>query len=179
MAMPALPANASAIVGVVLLLLGLALAFFGERIWEWLCAVVFSTLLGFGLFALGMMFLNDILYAAILGVVGFIAGSLFGKFLAKGAMAMSAAFIGFILGSSVAGPLAGAALGAVLFVVVAFLLEKIIAVITAVVGAILAGLGLYLWQNSNILLAGIAIPFLAVAGAWVQTRRFRKRGGRE
>ena len=179
--------EAGILIGAVLILVGLALAFWGHGIWASVMSMI-GALLGsvvgflFGA-AAGLGYLGGLILAAVGAIIGSI---LFSK-LVKVALAF---LVGLLVGVLVYGLMRGSAtftpgqmdpalIGALLATVVVFAIayyyiDSLIGIVTAAIGGLLLAGGMYLLGQPFLLdaVAGIGVFIL---GAAVQTSKLRKR----
>ena len=173
------------LIGAVLVLLGLALAFWGRSIMRTIMAMIgaaLGSILGFLVgYAVGGYFIGLILAM----VFGFIGSVLFGKLvkiglaLVMGLLAAGLIFIAFGI-PQVTGLGDTRVVGAIvaLFVVFAisyYFIEEILGIITAIIGGILLGLGMYLLlgPGSGYIAGGAAVAVF-LAGAVSQSVKIRR-----
>jgi hypothetical protein len=179
------------LIGGVLIVTGLLLAFWGHGIWAMVMSMI-GALLGS---AVGYLFgvpLGGNLVGVVLAVVGAIIGSILFSKLVKVALAF---LVGVLAGALVyalmkgqayfsAGTLDPALIVALLVVVVVFgisyyFIDDLIGIITAAIGGLLLAAGLYI-LNVGTLVAAVAGIGIFVLGAVLQTRAInRKRRIRE
>src|SRR6184192_2150815 len=162
------------ILAAILIITGLALAFYGHGLWTTVMSMI-GALLGS---AVGFLF-----GAALVGVV---AGSILFTKLVKVALAF---LVGLLAAALVYGLLRGSAnftgqmdpplVGAILVLIVVFgisyyFIDDIIGIITAAIGGLLLALGLYLLTNTIVTpgLAGLGVFLL---GALVQTATIKRK----
>jgi len=179
--------NLALAIGGVLIVIGLAFAFFGRGIWSALMAVIGAALgaiLGY-LFGLSFGSGSSILAIVLALVGGLIGGYLFGK-IVKIALALVmgilAAALVFVLFGTPGTAIGGDArtIGAVIafFVVFAisyYFVDELIAIITSIIGGLLAALGIYIVLGQGYgLMAGIIAILIFVLGAAWQTIKLRR-----
>ncbi len=176
-----LPETAVLIIGVILILVGVGMAFLGRIIWGSLMSLIGAFIGGIIGYAIGFI-LGGWVVAMILSLVLAIVGSML-----LGAMVkIGLAFLTGLL----AGGLFFLALGAapldsklvvafivlvIVFAISYYFIEEMIGVITALIGGILIGVGLWLLTgdaNFGLLMGGLAF----LGGALVQTYAIRKDG---
>ena len=173
------------IIGIVLVIVGLALAFWGHGIWSSVMSLI-GALLGS---AVGYLFgaAFGVGAALILALVGAIIGSILFTKLVKVALAF---LVGLLAGAGVYGLLGGQArftsgqidtplIAALLVLIVVFgiayyFIDDIIGIVTAAIGGLLLALGLYLLgvATTTAALAGLGV---FVLGAAMQTSTIRRR----
>ncbi|HYU06149.1 MAG TPA: hypothetical protein VEM77_03085 [Thermoplasmata archaeon] len=188
MAVPGLPfvsGEAAVIIGIVLVIVGLALAFWGHGIWSSVMSLI-GALLGSAVgFLFGAAF--GVGAALILALVGAIIGSILFTKLVKVALAF---LVGLLAGAGVYGLLGGQArftsgqidtplIAALLVLIVVFgiayyFIDDIIGIVTAAIGGLLLALGLYL-LGVDTLTAALAGLGVFVLGAAMQTSTIRRR----
>ncbi len=179
--------NLALAIGGVLIVIGLAFAFFGRGIWSALMAVIGAALgaiLGY-LFGLSFGSGQSILAIVLALVGGLIGGYLFGKIvkialaLVMGVLAAALIFVAF----GTPGPAIGAdarTISAVIafFVVFAisyYFIDELIAIITSIIGGLLVALGAYVVLGRGYgLVAGIIAVLVFVLGATWQTIKLRR-----
>jgi len=174
------------ILAAILIITGLALAFYGHGLWTTVMSMI-GALLGS---AVGFLFgaaLGGIVAGIILALVGAVVGSILFTKLVKVALAflvglLAAAVVYGLLGGSARfteGRLDSALIGALLVLIVVFgisyyFIDDIIGIITAAIGGLLLALGLYL-LNAGTLTAGLAGLGVFLLGALVQTATIKKK----
>ncbi len=190
MAVPGVPVvsgEAALIIGIILVIVGLALAFWGHGIWSSVMSLI-GALLGS---AVGFLFGTGfgIVTALILALVGAVIGSILFTKLVKVALAF---VVGLLAGAAVYGLLHGSAtfspgqmdaplIAALLVLVVVFgisyyFIDDLIGIITAAIGGLLLAGGLYLLQGPGSgLTSALAGVGVFVLGAIVQTSAIRRR----
>lgn len=177
--------GALAIIGVLLILAGLGLAFAGRKLWTPFMSLVGAILGGAVGYIVGVYYVGAGLGPLLLGLIGSVLGSILFNYLVKIALALIAAGIPAILtyyalgGNTAADqtaqdtPVIVAIL--ILLIVFAFayyLVEELIGVVTALVGGFLLGAGVFLVGGSTSLALGTgALVFLV--GALLQTFAIR------
>ena len=174
------------ILAAILIVTGLALAFWGHGLWSTVMSMI-GALLGS---AVGFLFgaaLGGMVAGLILALVGAVIGSILFTKLVKVALAflvglLAAAVVYGLLGGSARftqGQLDSALIGALLVLIVVFgisyyFVDDIIGIITAAIGGLLLALGLYL-LSAGTLTAGLAGLGVFLLGALVQTATIKKR----
>src|SRR5947199_313949 len=170
----------------ILILTGLALAFWGHGLWATVMSMI-GALLGA---VVGYLFgaaLGGDLTGLILAIVGAVIGSILFTKLVKVALAF---LVGLLAGAVVYGLLGGRAtftagqldtplIAAILVLIVVFgisyyYIDDIIGIITAAIGALLLALGLYLLQVATITAALAGLGVFAL-GAFMQTAALRRK----
>jgi len=187
------------IIGILLILVGLGLAFAGRKLWTPFMSLVGAIIDGSIGYLVGEFYSGGSGYVPLLtGLVGSILGSILFNYLVKIAMALIAAGIPAILtyyalgGNAQADQMAQDApvLVAILVLLIVFALayyfvEELIGVVTSLVGAFLLGAGVFLLTGSVsaaigaaalVFLVGVVVQTLAVraakkGGAWRLRRR--------
>jgi len=176
------------VLGGILALLGLLLAFVGRKMWTPFMSLVGAIIGGTVGYIVGAVFFgNNILGAGILGLIGSVLGSILFNYLVKIALAVIAAAIpaGLVyyglLGSGVVQDTAviAAILTLLVFFAIAYyFVEELIGVVTALVGGALLGVGVFLVTgNVTFTLIGGAVVFLVGAIAQTLAVRRAKKGG--
>jgi len=184
---PLLSGEAGVIIGVVLIITGLALAFWGHGIWSTIMSLI-GALLGAAVgFLFGASLSANIAVALILALVGTIIGSSLFTKLVKVARAF---LVGLLAAAAVYGLSGGRAqftpgqidtplIAAILVLIVVFgisyyFIDDIIGIITAAIGGLLLALGLFLLGVATITAALAGLGVFAL-GAFVQTSTIRRR----
>src|SRR5438132_10421496 len=174
------------ILAAILIVTGLALAFYGHGLWATVMSMI-GALLGS---AVGFLFgaaLGGIVIGLILALVGAVIGSILFTKLVKVALAflvglLAAAVVYGLLGGQARfteGSLDAALVGALLVLIVVFaisyyFIDDIIGIITAAIGGLLLALGLYL-LSAGVATAGLAGLGVFLLGALVQTATIKKK----
>src|SRR6266704_3339840 len=158
----------------ILILTGLALAFWGHGLWATVMSMI-GALLGA---VVGYLFgaaLGGDLAGLILAIVGAVIGSILFTKLVKVALA-------FLVGRAqfTAGQLDTPLIAAILVLIVVFgisyyYIDDIIGIITAAIGGLLLALGLYLLQVVSTLTAALAGLGVFALGAFLQTAALRRK----
>ncbi len=157
------------IAAILLVFIGLFLAFAGRRIWKSVMSFI-GGIIGFvvGL-ALGTA-VGGVLVGLIVGILGGIVGSAVFVFLARLGISIVAGLLAFLVVVALAGEawlIAGLIVGFVLFVVTFVFVEAAIGVVTAVAGGLLLGFGLIILEV-DMAISVIAMLAVIVFGAVVQ-----------
>jgi large-conductance mechanosensitive channel len=174
------------ILAAVLILTGLALAFWGHGLWSTVMSMI-GALLGSAVgFLFGAAF-GGLIGGLILALVGAIIGSILFTKLVKVALAflvglLAAAVVYGLLGGQARfqeGHIDAALIGALLVLIVVFaisyyFIDDIIGIITAAIGGLLLALGLYL-LSAGTATAGLAGLGVFILGALVQTSAIKKK----
>src|SRR5438132_954071 len=174
------------ILAAILIITGLALAFYGHGLWTTVMSMI-GALLGSAVgFLFGAALSSNIAVGLVLALVGAVIGSILFTKLVKVALAF---VVGLLAAALVYGLLRGSAnftgqmdpplVGAILVLIVVFgisyyFIDDIIGIITAAIGGLLLALGLYLLTNTIVTpgLAGLGVFLL---GALVQTATIKKK----
>ncbi|OGS62234.1 MAG: hypothetical protein A3K59_10675 [Euryarchaeota archaeon RBG_19FT_COMBO_69_17] len=181
-------AAAGPIIGVVLLLVGLALAFWGHGIWASVMSMI-GALLGSSVgYLFGAAAGGGYVTGLVLAAIGAIIGSILFTKLIKVALAF---LVGVLAGAAVYALLGGTAVftsgqidmplvAALLVLLVVFALayyyiDDLIGVITAAIGGLLLALGIYLLGVTTNVVAALAGLGAFVLGAYVQTKAIRRK----
>src|SRR5213083_3247916 len=173
------------ILAAILIITGLALAFYGHGLWTTVMSMI-GALLGS---AVGFLFgaaLGGVVAGLVLALVGAVIGSILFTKLVKVALAF---LVGLLAAALVYGLLRGSAnftgqmdpplVGAILVLIVVFgisyyFIDDIIGIITAAIGGLLLALGLYLLSAGTVT-AGLAGLGVFLLGALVQTAAIKKK----
>ncbi len=172
------------LVGALLVLAGIVLAFRGRRMWAGLMSLIGAIIGGSLGYLFGLM-MNQWVTALILSMVGAFLGSLIFGYIVKIAlafvMALLVAGLNYIaLGSSVSQDVRVAAASIILLVAYAiayWFIQEIIALVTALIGGILIGIGSYLLglTPNTAIAIGALVFFLGFIIQTVDYRRDKKR----
>ena len=163
------------IAALLLVFIGLFLAFAGRRIWKSVMSFI-GGIIGFvvGL-ALGTA-IGGVLIGLVVGVLGGIVGSAVFVFLARLGISVVAALLAFLVTIAVAGEswlVAGLVIGFVVFVLTFVFVEAAIGVVTAVAGGLLFGFGMIILEVDPAL-SMVAMLAVIVFGAVVQLYAWRE-----
>jgi len=157
------------IAAILLVFIGLFLAFAGRRIWKSVMSFI-GGIIGFvvGL-ALGTA-IGGVLVGLIVGILGGIIGSAVFVFLARLGISAVAGLLAFLVVSAIGGSawfIAAVIVGVVVFVITFVFVEAAIGVVTAVAGGLLLGFGLIL-LDIDMALSVVAMLAVIVFGAVFQ-----------
>lgn len=184
-ALPFVSGEAATIIGIILVVTGLALGFRGHGIWSSVMSLI-GALLGS---AVGYLFgaAFGLIPSLILAMVGAIIGSILFTKLVKVALAF---LVGFLAAAVVYGLLGGQArftdgqldppLIAALLVLVAvfaiayYFIDDIIGIVTAAIGGLLLALGL-IFLGQDVRIAGVAGLGVFLLGAFIQTSAIKRK----
>ncbi len=185
-AIPNIAPEVTTLIGGVLIVTGLLLAFWGHGIWAMVMSMI-GALLGS---AVGYLFgvpLGGNLVGIVLAVVGAVIGSILFSKLVKVALAF---LVGVLAGALVYALMRGRAyfsattldpalIVALLVVVVVFgisyyFIDDLIGIITAAIGGLLLAAGLYILNVGTLTAAGAGIGIF-VLGAFVQMRAINRK----
>jgi len=178
-------AGALGIIGVLLILVGLGLAFAGRKLWTPFMSLVGAIIGGAVGYIVGQYYVGGTFGPLLLGLIGSILGSILFNYLVKIALALIAAGIPAILTYYGLGGNAQADQTAqntpvivailvllIVFAIAYYLVEELIGIVTSLVGGFLLGAGVFLvTANVNGALAAGALVFLV--GAVLQTLAVR------
>ncbi|TMA05159.1 MAG: hypothetical protein E6J93_04370 [Methanobacteriota archaeon] len=175
------------LLGAILILTGLALAFWGHGLWATVMSLIGALLGSVVGFLFGVALGSD-LTGLILAIVGAVIGSILFTKLVKVALAF---LVGLLAGAAIYALLGGKAqftagqldtplIAAILVLVVVFgisyyFIDDIIGIITAAIGGLLLALGLYLLQVVPTTTAALAGLGVFVLGAFMQTSAIRRK----
>lgn len=179
--------EASLIIGIILVVTGLALAFWGHGIWSSVMSLI-GALIGAAVgYIFGATLGGGYLAGLILAAVGAIIGSILFTKLVKIALAFLVGLLAGALtytalrGSAVfvPGQLDGPLIASLLVLLVVFALayyyiDDLIGIITAAIGGLLLAAGLYV-LNAGVPVAALAGFGAFLLGAIVQTSKIRRR----
>ena len=179
--------EATLIIGAILILTGLALAFWGHGIWSSIMSLI-GALLGAAVgYLFGAALGGGYIAGLALAAVGAIIGSILFSKLVKIGLAFLVGILAAALtytalrgtGTFTPGTLDAPLVGSLLVLLVVFALayyfiDDLIGIITAAIGGLLLGAGLYILnvQTLTAALAGVGVFLL---GAFVQTSKIRRK----
>ncbi|MFQ5909181.1 MAG: hypothetical protein ACE5IJ_00485 [Thermoplasmata archaeon] len=179
MAIVGLPDQAVLVIGVILILVGLGLAFFGRVVWGALMSLIGAFIGGTIGYVIGYI-LGGWIVAMVLSLICAIVGSmLFGAMVKLGLAFLTGILAGGLVFVALGDmPLDSKIIGAFVVLVIVFaisyyFIEEVIGIITALIGGILLGIGIWLVLGSaslGLLIGGLAF----ICGALVQTFAIRK-----
>lgn len=172
-------------IGAALIVLGLALAFWGRGIWRFIMAIIGAALGSILGFIIGFAIAGYLLGLGLSFVGAFIGSILFGKLVKIGlalVMGLLAAGIVFLaLGAPTGTGLGDARMIAaivallIVFAISYYFIEELIGFITALIGGLLLGLGAWIILGTGTgLIAGGAGLAVFVIGAILQTMKTRR-----
>jgi hypothetical protein len=156
------------LIALVLVLVGLSLAFAGRRVWKHMMSFIGAVIGGMFGFLFGAA-VGGWIVGFIVGMLGSFIGSALFIFLARlGLSVVAGALTMVVVGAVTGSGMASLVLGGIAFVVTFVYVETAIGLVTAVVGALLVGAGLFLMGVEDMLLVVLAILGLAVFGGAFQ-----------
>jgi len=167
------------IIAALLILIGIALAFRGRKLWAGLMSIIGAVIGGTLGYLFGML-INDWITALILSMVGAFIGSLLFGYIVKIALAFVTALLLAGLAYIAMGPgmsqdlriVLAAILLLVVYAIAYWFIQEIIAFVTALLGGILVGVGIILFSLG--ITAAVAVGGLVfLAGFIVQTVDYR------
>jgi len=157
------------ILAIILLIIGVVLAFFGKAIWGSLMSIIGGMIGWFLGFSLAMYFGWGWLIAVIVGLICGIIGSMLFGYLVEAALA----FITGLLAGGVIFYLApdywivAIIVFGIVMVLAYVYIEQVVGVVTALIGALLAAGAIYILANTELAVLGFILIF--VGGALIQT----------
>ena len=155
------------LISLVLMLLGLALAFAGRKAWKHVMSFIGAVIGGLLGFVFG---------AAVAGWIGGLIGGIFGSmvggavfvFLARVGIAVVAGVLAFVVvGGVTSSEVAAGLIGLIVLVATFVYAETAVGIVTAIVGGLLFGFGMFL-LDMDIALTVLAVLALAVFGGAFQ-----------
>lgn len=165
------------ILGIILILLGLVLGFYGWKVWPTMMALLGALIGGLLGYIIGYNFFNEWYIALILSIVLSIIFSMIFGYLVEIGLAFILGLLGFVpiyFGvGGVAGIVLGAIVLAIIFAIAYYFIEEVISIATALIGGVMVGGGLWLVGASPGLYIGIGI-LVFVFGAVLQLFTLRK-----
>lgn len=164
------------IIGIVLLLIGLVLAFFGKLIWAMMMSLIGALIGGILGYIIGML-LGGWVFALILSLILAILFSMVFGYLVEMGLALILGLMGFALifltFPGTGGIVGGVIVLAIIFGVAYYFIEEVVAGATALIGGILTGAGVFLLTYDLGLSIGVGL-MVFVTGALVQIFALRK-----
>jgi hypothetical protein len=156
------------LIALVIVFVGLALAFAGRRVWKHMMSFIGAIIGGLFGFVFGAA-IGGWLVGFVTGLLGSFIGSALFIFLARvGISVVAGALALVVVGGLTGSGLLALVVGAIAFVVIFVYVETAIGLVTAVVGALLVGAGLFLMDLVDMLLIVVAVLGIAVFGAAFQ-----------
>lgn len=155
------------LVALLLMLLGLALAFVGRKVWKHVMSLVGAIIGGLLGFAFGMA-LGNWLFGFVGGILGSMVGGAVFVFLARLGIAAVAAVLAFIVvAGGTESEIAGGLIGLIVFIATFIYAETAVGIVTAIVGGLLFGSGMFL-LDLNMTMIVLSVMALAVFGGAFQ-----------
>jgi hypothetical protein len=156
------------LIALLLVLVGLALAFAGRRVWKHMMSFVGAVIGGMFGFLFGAA-VGGWIVGFVVGMLGSFIGSALFIFLARLGLSIVAAGLTIVVAEAVLGSgLISLVLGAVAFALTFVYVETAIGIVTAIVGGLLVGSGLFLMGVEDMLVVLLAVLALAVFGGAFQ-----------
>lgn len=157
------------VVAVLLVVVGLFLAFAGRKAWRHVMSFIGAIIGGLIGFAIGTA-VGGWIIGLIVGMLASVVGSALFVFLANVAIGVTAGLLTFIVvgaltGSTIVGLVAGLIAFAVTFVYI----EAAIGVVTAVVGGLLVGIGVMWLDQEMIVVLAAMLGSMVLGGAFQMT----------
>lgn len=162
------------LISIVLLVVGLLLAFAGRTVWKHVMSFIGAIIGGLLGFTFGTA-IGGWLVGFIVGMLGAMVGSAMFVFLSELALALVAGLLAYILGDAVTGSqIVGLVAAAVAFGLTVVFIKEAIGVVTAIVGGLLVGIALVWSEFVDMTMAVIAMFAVMVFGAAVQLMGVRE-----
>jgi len=152
---------------VILLVIGLALAFAGRAVWKRVMSFIGAIVGGLLGFAFGQAVSNNILIAFVVGALGAIVGSAVFIFLARVGISALAGVLAFLVLAGFVNVVIALVAGFVVFVITFVYAEVAIGIVTAIAGGLLTGFALMMLGVDSTL-AIVAMLVIIVLGATLQ-----------
>jgi len=175
------------IVSILLIVVGLFLAFFGRRIWKRVMSLIGAIIGGLIGFALGTA-VGGVLIGFIVGTLASIVGSALFVFLARVGIGVVSGVLGFfVVNLLFANEMVALIVGVVAFAITFAFIEAAIGIVTAVVGGLLVGFGLVLIEQDmmvvvlsllGVMVLGAAFQMIALKDESEHRRRMARVGTR-
>lgn len=162
------------LISIVLLVVGLLLAFAGRTVWKHVMSFIGAIIGGLLGFTFGTA-IGGWLVGFIVGMLGAMIGSAMFVFLSELALALVAGLLAYILGDAVTGSqIVGLVAAAVAFGLTVVFIKEAIGVVTAIVGGLLVGIALVWSEFVDMTMAVVAMFAVMVFGAAVQLMGVRE-----
>ena len=156
------------LISVLLLGIGLAVAFAGRVVWKHVMSFIGATIGGIFGFVLGTA-VGGVLVGLVAGILGAMVGSALFVFLAKVGLGAVAGVFAYVLGFAFTdSQVAGLVLAVIAFALTIAFIETAIGIVTAIIGGLLAGIGLLWLDRFDMFDVVIGIIAIVVFGAAVQ-----------
>lgn len=156
------------IVGLLLLVVGLFLAFAGRRIWKRVMSLVGAIIGGLIGFAIGTA-VGGILIGFVVGTLASMVGSALFIFLARVGLGLVAGVLAFVVvGMLVEDTLIAGIVAVIAFAVTVAYIEAAMGIVTALVGGLLVGFGLLLLDVLDMTMVVVSLLAVMVLGAAIQ-----------
>jgi len=162
------------LISVLLIGIGLAVAFAGRVVWKHVMSFIGATIGGIFGFVLGTA-VGGVLVGLIAGILGAIVGSALFVFLAKVGLGAVAGVFAYVLGFAFTdSQVAGLVLAVIAFALTVAFIETAIGIVTAIVGGLLVGIGLLWMDKFDMYVVVIGMLAIMVFGAAVQLSGLKK-----
>ena len=163
---------------VILLVIGLALAFAGRAVWKRVMSFIGAIVGGLLGFAFGQAVSNNILIAFVVGALGAIVGSAVFIFLARVGISALAGVLAFLVLAGFVNAVIALVAGFVVFVITFVYAEVAIGIVTAIAGGLLTGFALMMLGVDSTL-AIVAMLVIIVLGATLQMSLLKEQADRK
>jgi MFS family permease len=175
------------IVSILLIVVGLFLAFSGRRIWKRVMSLIGAIIGGLIGFAIGTA-VGGVLMGFVVGILASMVGSALFVFLARVGIGVVSGVLGFfVVNILFADEMVALIAGVVAFALTFAFIEVAIGVVTAVVGGLLVGFGLVLMEQDmmvvvlsllGVIVLGAAFQMIALRDESERKRRMNRVGTR-
>ena len=163
---------------VILLVIGLALAFAGRAVWKRVMSFIGAIVGGLLGFAFGQAASGEILIAFVVGALGAFLGSAVFIFLARVGISALAGILAFLVLAGFVNAAIALVAGFVVFVITFVYAEVAIGIVTAVAGGLLTGFALMMLGVDSTL-AIVAMLVIIVLGATLQMSLLKEQADRK
>lgn len=154
------------VVSVLLVIVGLFLAFAGRKAWRHVMSFIGAMIGGLIGFAIGTA-VGGWIIGLVVGMLASIVGSALFVFLANVAIGVTAGLLTFIVVGALTGStIVGLVAGLIAFVVTFVYIEAAIGVVTAVVGGLLVGIGVMWLDQEMIVVLAAMLGSMVLGGAF-------------
>ena len=178
--------GALTIIGVLLILVGIGLAFAGRKLWAPFMSLVGAILGGAVGYIVGVYYVGTGLGPLLLALIGSVLGSILFNYLVKIALALIAAGVPAILtyyglgGNTAADQTAqdtpvivSILVLLIVFAIAYYLVEELIGVVTALVGGFLLGAGVFLVTDGDVTMSLAMATIVFLVGGTLQSLAIR------
>jgi hypothetical protein len=166
--------NIVMLIAIVLVIIGLLVAFAGRIVWKHVMSFIGATIGGIFGFVLGTA-VGGVLIGLIAGILGAVVGSALFVFLAKVGLGVVAGVFAYVIGLAFTdSQVAGLVLAVIAFALTIAFIETAIGIVTAIVGGLLVGIGLLWTDEFDMYVVVIGMLAVMAFGAAIQLAGLKK-----